>query len=123
VKIFKHPIHVMLIHFPSALLPMDFVCYGLLYYTHQASFADASFYALIGAVVSGWLAAIFGMSDIIKIPREKVDAMQKALIHGSINVSVIIVYTILAFKVYKQYPTLPAASLSFLLLKGHSFAL
>ena len=123
MKIFKHPIHVMLIHFPSALLPMDFVCYGLLYYTHQTSFADASFYALIGAVVSGWLAAIFGMLDIIKIPREKVDAMQKALIHGSINVSVIIVYTILAFKAYKQYPTLPAASLSFLLLKGHSFAL
>lgn len=70
----------MLIHFPTALLPMDFVCYGLLYYTHQNSFAYASFYALIGAVALGWLAALFGIADIIKIPAEKTDAMQKALI-------------------------------------------
>ncbi len=54
----------MLIHFPSALLPMDFVCYGLLYYTHQTSFAYASFYALFGAVVLGWAAALFGILDI-----------------------------------------------------------
>ncbi len=118
MKIFKHPIHIMLIHFPSALLPMDFVCYGLFYYTHQPSFAYASFYALFGAVVLGWAAALFGILDILKIPPGKTDALQKALIHGGINVSVIMVYTVLAYSAYKKYPTLADASLPLLIFKG-----
>ncbi|MEO6735929.1 MAG: DUF2231 domain-containing protein [Ginsengibacter sp.] len=108
----------MLIHFPSALLPMDFVCYGLFYYNHQASFGYASFYALAGAVIAGWAAALFGILDILKIPTHKTDAMQKALIHGGINVSVIIVYTVLAYSAFKKYPTLPDASLSLLIAKA-----
>ncbi len=44
--------------------------------------------------------------------------MQKALIHGGINVSVIIVYTIFAYSAYKKYPALPVASLSLLIIKG-----
>ncbi len=118
MKIFKHPIHIMLIHFPSALLPMDFVCYGLLYHTHQPSFAYTSFYALFGAVVLGWVAALFGILDILKIPPGKTDALQKALIHGGINVSIIIVYTVLAYSAYKKYPNLDDASLSLLIFKG-----
>ncbi len=108
----------MLIHFPSALLPMDFVCYGLFYYTHQPSFASASFYALFGAVVLGWAAALFGILDILRIPPGKTDALQKALIHGGINVSVIIIYTVLAYSAYKKNPTLADASISLLIFKG-----
>ncbi len=108
----------MLIHFPSALLPMDFVCYGLFYYTHQPSFALAFLYALFGAVVLGWAAALFGILDILKIPPGETDALQKLLIHGGINVSVIMVYTVLAYSAYKKYPTLADASLSHLIFKG-----
>ncbi len=93
----------MLIHFPSALLPMDFVCYGLFYYTHQPSFALAFLYALFGAVVLGWAAALFGILDILKIPPVKTDALQKSLIHGGINVSVINkkIYLIYCSKAYE----------------------
>ena len=117
MKIFKHPLHIMLIHFPSALLPMDMVCYGLFYYTQQSSFWYASFYALAGAVVSGWAAAFFGLLDLAKIPQHKTQAMQKALIHAGVNVLVIIIYTIIAYSAYKKYPALPVAALTVLIYK------
>src|SRR5690349_8452568 len=106
VTLFKHPIHVMLIHFPSALLPMDLVCYAIYYFTGDASFAFASFYALAGAVVTGWLSVVFGAMDIISIPPEKRTVMQKALLHGGINAIIIIVYTVLTYSVYKSFPAI-----------------
>ncbi len=118
MKIFGHPLHIMLIHFPSALLPMDFVCYAIYFYTLQTSFAFASFYALVGAVAIGWVAVLFGTLDIIKIPAEKTRTMQKALLHGSINTSVIIVYTVLAYSAYKKFPLLPHATFILLAVRG-----
>lgn len=118
MKIFGHPVHIMLIHFPSALIPMDFVCYALQYYTHQPSFAFASFYALVGVVATGWAAVLFGILDTAEIPPEKTAAISKALIHGGINVLIIIIYTVLAYNAYKKYPALPEATLTLLAIKG-----
>ncbi len=106
MKILGHPIHIMLIHFPSALLPMDFICSALGYYTGNDSFTDASFFALAGAVIFGCMAIITGAFDLIGLVDDKPLALKKALIHGGINTTVIIAYSVLAFRAWKQFPDL-----------------
>ena len=117
MKFLGHPIHVMLIHFPSALFPMDLVCYFLYYYYGNASFAEASFYAMAGGVILGWTSALFGALDLSGISVKNEVVMKKALIHGGINASVVIVYTVLACSAYKKYPVMAEASLALLLVK------
>lgn len=118
VKVFKHPLHIMLIHFPSALLPMDLVCYAIYYFTNDTSFAFASFYALAGAVTTGWLSVITGALDMISIPSTNNEVLKKALVHGGINATIIIVYTVIAYSAYKHLPVLPSISMPVLVIKG-----
>jgi len=117
MKVLGHPVHVMLIHFPSALFPMDLVCYFLYYYYGNASFAEASFYAMSGGVILGWTAAMFGALDLTGISAKNEVVMKKALIHGGINATVVIVYTVLAYTAYKKYPEMAQASLPMLFIK------
>lgn len=118
MRAFRHPVHVMLIHFPSALFPMELTCYGLLFFTGEKSFATAAYYAMIGGVVLGWMAVVTGAMDLIKIPPYKPAVVKKALIHGTINSSVLIAYTVFVYLVSKQYPDLRPASLGLLLVKA-----
>ena len=118
MKILGHPIHIMLIHFPSALLPMDLVCSALGYYTGNSSFTDASFFAMAGAVLFGCLAVITGTFDLMGLIDGKPLALKKALIHGGINATVIIAYSILAFRAWKQFPELTQDGIGLMMLKG-----
>lgn len=118
MKIFGHPIHIILIHFPSALFPMDFACAAIFYYSGTASFNDASFYAMCGGVILGWPAIIFGTIDLIKTFESRPDVVKKALIHGALNTTVLILYTVLAYVQYKHCPALQAATLGILGLKA-----
>lgn len=108
----------MLIHFPSALLPMDLVCSALGYYTGNSSFTDASFFAMAGAVLLGGLAIITGAFDLIGLVDNKPLALKKALIHGGINATVIIAYSILAFRAWEQFPALSQDAPGLLILKA-----
>lgn len=108
----------MLIHFPSALLPMDLVCSLLGYYTHNSSFTDASFFAMAGAVVFGGLAIITGTFDLIGLVDNKPMALKKALVHGGINATVIIAYSILAFRAWKEFPLLTQDGVGVLIFKA-----
>lgn len=118
MKILGHPLHILLIHFPAALIPMDFVCTCLQNYMHNDSFGLAAFYAMAGVVVLGWLAIVFGFIDLIRIPAQEPQAQKIALVHGCINSIIIIVYTILAMKAFKVYPAPMAASTALLIVKG-----
>jgi uncharacterized membrane protein len=118
MKILGHPVHIMLIHFPSALLPMDFACSALGYYTGNSSFTDASFFAMAGAVLLGCLAIITGTFDLLGLIEGKPLALKKALLHGGINATVIIAYSILAFRAWKQFPELTQDGIGLLVVKG-----
>jgi uncharacterized membrane protein len=115
MKIFKHPLHVMLIHFPTALLPMDLVLSYLFYSTGNESFGPAAFYCLIGGVVSGLLAGITGLIDLILI-KDKT-AMAAALVHGGINLTAILVFSVFAYKGWKLYPQVQVPTLTVLAIK------
>jgi len=118
MKIFGHPVHIMLIHFPTALLPMDLACSLIYYFTKNTSFTDASFYALCGGVLMGWLAAALGALDLLAIRDRKPDVLKLAMVHGCLNVTVIMVYSFLAFAQYKRYPNLVPDSTPLLIVKS-----
>ena len=118
MKIFGHPVHIMLIHFPSALLPMDLICSLVGYYTGNLSFTHAAYFAMAGGVGLGALAIITGAFDLIGIAENKPLSLKKALIHGGINSTVIIAYSVLLFGSYKDYPDLSTDSIAMLTVKG-----
>ena len=118
MKIFGHPVHLILIHFPSALFPMDFVCAILALYTGNNSFNNSGFYAAAGGVIVGWLAVLTGAADLLVVMKDKPKALNKALLHGSINSTVLIGYTLLAFISFKHYPELTNDNVLKLVIKG-----
>jgi uncharacterized membrane protein len=81
-KLFGHPIHMMLVHFPAALLPVVAAMDLLIHLNVIAAF-DLRAILVIG-VAFGWLAAIFGFWDLVRIKGGS-KAMTVALTHGGIN--------------------------------------
>ncbi len=122
MKIFGHPVHIMLIHFPSALFPMDLACAAIGHYTGNPSFTGAAFYAMCGGVMMGWLALVFGVFDLLQVFESRPAIIKKVLLHGGINMGVIIVYTLFAYTGYKHYPGLQPDSISLLILKALTIA-
>lgn len=108
---------MMLVHFPTALLPMDLCCSVIHHFSGNASFIKASFYAMTGGVAGGWLAALFGIVDLLLVIEKKPDAFRKGLFHGSINTAVILFYTLVLFSKFRLYPGLPPDSLMLIALK------
>lgn len=123
MKLFGHPIHLMFIHFPAALFPMDFACSIIYRYTGVQSFADASFYAMSGGAMLGWIAVIFGTFDLLAVLEKHPDAMKKALLHGGTNIVVIIVYSMLAYAQYQQASWLQTDGILILIVKAFVIAL
>src|ERR687884_332915 len=103
MKIFRHPLHVMLIHFPTALLPMDLVLSFLFYRTGNTSFGEAAFYCLAGGVGIGLLAIVTGFIDLALI-RNNNKAINAAFVHGGINATALLVFGVFAYKSWNLYP-------------------
>ncbi len=118
MKFFGHPVHVMLIHFPTALLPMDFILSFLSYYKNEATYQSAAFYALIGGVATGYITMATGLIDLLSVARENKMALGTGLIHGFINGLIILIYTVFAYKAWQSYPHLNKPDVVLLLIKG-----
>ena len=118
MKILGHPIHPLLIHFPTALLPMDFVLSILHYYTGNGSFALAGYYCLIGGVLMGFAAIVTGLIELIYIPKTNKQALGTSLIHGFINGFVLLVFAVIAYKAWQEYPQPGLSTTAGLLIKG-----
>ena len=118
MRILGHPVHMVLIHFPSALFPMDIACSLLAFYTGDLAFAHASYFAMAGGVALGTLAIITGAIDLIGVVENKPLAVKKALIHGGINTAVICGYSVLAYRAYRDFPDLVPDTVTFLIIKG-----
>jgi uncharacterized membrane protein len=118
MKVFGHPIHLMLVHFPAALLPMDFICSCIAYLTGNEIFAHSAFFAAVGGVTLGILAILSGALDTLGIIKNHKNAVVPALIHGSINLFVVLIYGVLAYKVWLTYPEIKFDTQGILIFKG-----
>jgi uncharacterized membrane protein len=117
MKLNYHPPHLMLVHFPAALFPIEFAFAVIALYKQEPTFSYAAFYALGAGVIMGWLAVIFGFIDLVRIPDERGDVRVKALIHGSVNTLMLTGYSVLFFMQWKL-PEITYASTKLLLLKA-----
>lgn len=117
MKIAGHPIHIMLIHFPSALFPLELMLslLGLLIGIQEKQML--SFYLILGGVIFGWLSFITGILDLIKLSSEDFKYIKYVLFHGFLNGFVLAAYTIFAIILIIDYPQEIKNSYLILLLK------
>jgi uncharacterized membrane protein len=103
-KLAGHPIHVMIVHFPLALFPVSLLFDFIYYKLNDPSYSVMSFYCLVLGTAGGYIAAVFGMVDLVNLVNLKKESavMNKAMIHAGVNTSVILFYTILVALRYKQ---------------------
>jgi uncharacterized membrane protein len=92
-KIFGHPIHQMLIVFPLGLLGAS-ILFDIVYLsTRSARWSDIAFWLIALGVLSGLLAALFGLIDYLKIPTGT-RARRIGMVHGLGNVVVVGLYIV-----------------------------
>jgi len=93
VKLLGHPIHPMLIVFPLGLLGMAviFDIIRLIFGTTQL--APASYYMIAAGIITGLLAAVFGLIDWLAIP-SGTRAKSIGLWHGLGNVVVVVLFAV-----------------------------
>ena len=85
-RMFGHPVHAMLVHFPSALFPMTLVLQAIALFRHDTTFAAAGFYTLAGGLIGGIAALAFGVIDYFKIDTKN-PAWKKASLHAICNLT------------------------------------
>ena len=86
-----HAIHQQLIVFPLGLLATAVVFDVLRLLTDNDDFATASYYMIAAGVLSGLLAAVFGVIDYLAIPAAT-RAKRVGAVHGLGNVVVVVLF-------------------------------
>jgi len=90
-KLFGHPIHQMLIAFPLGVLGMSFFFDLIAIGTSRPQLHQAAYYMIAAGVVTGLLAAVFGLIDYLAIPAGT-RAKRIGLLHGVGNVVVVVLF-------------------------------
>ncbi len=102
-RIAGHPIHIMLVHFPSALIPFSLILETIGFFSISANYTNAATYALAGAVIFAIMAMIFGAIDFLKISSED-KAWKTASWHAGLNILWLFCWaSMLGYKL-KSYP-------------------
>lgn len=92
-KLFGHPIHQMLVVLPLGVLAMSLI-FDLLALAMNWRHLHAASYAMIGAgVISGLVAAVFGLIDFLAIPSDT-RAKRVGMLHGGGNVVVVVLFAL-----------------------------
>jgi uncharacterized membrane protein len=118
MKFFGHPIHIMLVHFPAGLLPIELLAYAVYVFYGIEAFATTSFHLTFAGVALGWLASVFGVVDLAKIQQTHKTALNPTLIHGGLNLLVMTVYSVILYKACLAYPQPQTASYVLLSVKA-----
>jgi uncharacterized membrane protein len=92
LRLFGHPVHPVVTHFPMALLPVSLLGDLLGIWTEASFWWSFSFYNLVIGLIMSIPALITGMIDFLAIP-EKGAAERVAMRHMTIIITAIMVYT------------------------------
>lgn len=104
-KLFGHPIHQMLIVFPLGLLATALFFDVIALVTDHRGLFQASYYMIAAGIVSGLLAAVFGLIDYLAIPHGT-RAKRVGTMHGGGNVLVILLFAA-SWLVRRDHPADP----------------
>jgi uncharacterized membrane protein len=92
-KLFGHPIHQMLIVFPLGLLATALLFDVVQLVTGNGFWSELSYWMIAAGVISGLVAAPFGLVDWLAIPW-RTRAKRIGAVHGGGNVLVVALYGI-----------------------------
>ena len=92
-KLFGHPIHQMLIVFPLGLLATALVFDAVGLFTGVGFWSELAYWMIAAGIVSGLLAAPFGLIDWLAIPGGT-RAKRVGALHGAGNVVVLFLYLV-----------------------------
>ena len=93
-----HPVHPILVTFPVAFLCAALVTDITYLASHNAFWANVSFWALCAGVVTGLFAAVFGLIDFLTIPRVR------ATLHGWLHpIAAVVSVTLAAINSYLRF--------------------
>lgn len=106
-RLFGHPIHQMLIVFPLGLLGTSLLFDILHKVTGGEHWALVSYYMIAAGILSGLVAAPFGLIDWLAIPGGT-RAKRIGLLHGGGNVVVLLLF-VLSWFLRRDLPTAPGA--------------
>mgnify|MGYP000854625872 CR=1 FL=1 len=93
VKILGHPIHPLLIVLPLGLLSMAVIFDILHLITGNNTFSVVAYWNIVAGLITGLLAAIFGLLDWLAIPAGT-RAKAVGAMHGGGNVIVILLFAV-----------------------------
>ncbi len=111
----SHPLHMMLVHFPSALYPFSLLMELLGWYYDDAIYCNAALFALMGGVAGGILAVFSGAVELVKI-KPDTKAWNIALWHAGLNILWLIVFGILLAIRFRGYPDIAISESWYLLI-------
>lgn len=105
MRLFGHPVHIMLVHFPVALWPAHAGLHLFASLLPNNVPAIAGFWLLAVGTALGWVAAFFGATDLLTFWLEEDRTRFKSgAIHGAINGTVLLAFSFLLATEYVAYP-------------------
>jgi uncharacterized membrane protein len=106
-KILGHPIHQMLIPFPLGSLAMA-VIFDIIYLAWgNPVMVTVSYWLIVAGIITGLIAAPFGLVDWLAIPK-RTRAKSVGALHGLGNVVVILLFVASALLRYDARDSIPA---------------
>src|SRR5690349_12332881 len=96
-NIAKHPIHPMLVPIPIGLWLFSLVCDLVFVFGGGEVWRTVAFYNMVAGIVGALVAAIPGLIDLLSLPA---GPRRTALIHMSLNLTVVALYVVNVFERY-----------------------
>src|SRR3954447_1765424 len=90
-QVLGHPVHQMLIPLPFGLLSMAVIFDVIHLITGTPRWSEVAYYMIGAGIISGLVAAPFGLIDWLSIP-SKTRASSIGALHGSGNVVVLVLF-------------------------------
>jgi uncharacterized membrane protein len=107
MRLFGHPVHVMLVHFPVALWPAHTALHAAAGWLPPGVAAIAGYWLLVAATALGWLAAFCGTLDLIEIACVKDErGLRSGVVHAVVNGVVLVGFTVITAFEYRDYPAI-----------------
>jgi len=122
-RIGGQPLHIILVHFPSALFPMSVACSSLFYFSDNNWAGHAAFYNLMAGAGTAWLSILFGLWESLLVPASKTKAIASIVWHATFNGLATILFSIWASSAWREYPELVKDSTTLLVFKWIAVAM
>lgn len=93
---------MMLVHFPAALLPVEFIFNVIANFTSRPELATVSYYCLMAGVIGGWIAVLSGLTDLFLYVLRSGESSNTGWKHGTIQFIAITGFTGILVAEYKS---------------------